>query len=590
MNILPNKAYRRLHAYAIWGICLISFCIGGVSPATGYNPITHRQIVTDAVDFVVSQSEMQDFAIQSLTDPNVDDVGKKNEERLLGILGQSAFEADYKDDVFFRYTKWYGRLFAFVKDLDECFSRHGDLSFTSMQHFMVIPQQPGRIWQIDGYSYEYTDRDRDDLDYLAFSSFVVDWSGVKLDTEICQRELPPWWSTGVYQPGNYQNNMGQYLKYVVFPPASNMANYFYDKFMHDVGVNGKPSSQALNYLGRVMHLIQDMTVPHHVIGTLGQKHQEYEKNVDAWYVMGLAPLRDDGLIQKQLKEVPCLNTDCTMTQMLNEVAEYTRRAEISAGHLNITNGRYAIGVSDDEAELHRTTELVNLAIAANVAILKKAAKDWSATHASASKSQSNPQSGIVMTPSTVVGRESRYFEDFSQISPELFIGSRFLALLSPSDKTEVLGIMGSTQSIIIDFENGQLTRSQFVESIDAKALRLEEFLRNQIQTRPQLLSSPAGRINTQGLGSISFRKPTKQERTHMDQWRAYNASQERFLASIQFVNQVIITSMLGIEEKHRRGTTLIPDAAIAGSDSSSNEAVMRDLTKAKDKFISLIRD
>jgi hypothetical protein len=585
---MESRSKGRLRAYVIFAVSFTFVSLDTVSPANGYNPITHRQIVEDAIDFVDLPGLSRDGTvgvIQALTGLTEDDINNIARERLTAILGQSAFETDYKDDLFFRYTKWYGWLFAVFMDLDECFSRHKELSFTSMQHFMVIPQQPGRIWQIDGYSYEYTDRDRDDLDYLAFSSFVVDWSGVKLDTETCQRELPPWWRPDVYHPGNYENNTQQFLKHVTFPPASNMATYFYDKFLQDIGINGKPTSQALNYLGRVMHLIQDMTVPHHVIGTLGQNHQGYEKKVDALYAMRLAPLRDNRLIEQTIKSVPCLNSDCTITQMLNEVAEYTRRAEVNAGHLSIVDGRYTLEHGSDEDTLQRIRELVNLAIAANVALVRKAAKDWSMTHSGTDGSKRN--SDII--PSRDEAEEKLYFDDFSQIRPEYFIGGKVLAILSGDDKAQLIEIMRSAQVTISGFVNGDLTRSEFGESIDEVTLRLEGFYRKQIVTHPELLSSTV-RLNTKTRPSLSFRQPSEQERTNLARWRSYDGDRDKFAASIQFMNQTIFSAMIGIEEKHRLGTIPIPEAAIAGFDDSSNESVIRDLNKAKDKFKSFIRD
>jgi hypothetical protein len=62
------------------------------------------------------------------------------------------------------------------------------------------------------------------------------------------------------------------IPYTVFPPADNMARYWFEVFLQP------PSGRKPNVacLGPVLHAIQDASVPHHAFGCLGNYHADYE--------------------------------------------------------------------------------------------------------------------------------------------------------------------------------------------------------------------------------------------------------------------------------------------------------------------------
>ncbi len=62
------------------------------------------------------------------------------------------------------------------------------------------------------------------------------------------------------------------IPYTVFPPADNMARYWFDVFLNPPA-GRKPNVACL---GPVLHAVQDASVPHHAFGCLGNYHADYE--------------------------------------------------------------------------------------------------------------------------------------------------------------------------------------------------------------------------------------------------------------------------------------------------------------------------
>jgi hypothetical protein len=78
-----------------------------------------------------------------------------------------------------------------------------------------------------------------------------------------------------------QSNSG--VPYSVFMPVDNLARYWFNRYKSATGSAKRPE-----YLGRVMHAIQDASIPHHAAGCMGNWHGKYEGAVGNKLVGGWA--------------------------------------------------------------------------------------------------------------------------------------------------------------------------------------------------------------------------------------------------------------------------------------------------------------
>ncbi len=68
------------------------------------------------------------------------------------------------------------------------------------------------------------------------------------------------------------------IPYSVFMPVDNLGRYWYNYFINSYG----KKDDAFEALGRVMHAIQDASVPHHAYGCLGNWHTKYENDLQGY--------------------------------------------------------------------------------------------------------------------------------------------------------------------------------------------------------------------------------------------------------------------------------------------------------------------
>jgi hypothetical protein len=368
------------------GVVLVLGCLlNMVGVAQAYSPRTHEQTVLDALDYMERQAS-DEQALREWTTADTKNnaqLFKKNVDDLSSRLANGAKDTDYRGDLYFRYTTLAGRFLGFVLGIDECFWRlnvpFGEEQYlTSMQHFLSLPIGEGEIWPTDGYSYRYTDQQQED--FWAMSIFATYLGGVRIARQPCPE--PPRWFPGknVNSAEYYQNNLNRDMNQFVFPPATNRAVYAYDQFLNE-RVGGRPSSDGLHSLGVVLHLAQDMTMPHHVIGLLGGGHADYEAFVENMYVKDknrgspspmFRPHNEN--IAKHLREIECLQGDCKIEDMMKELAWYTLEIEKKEGRER--GGHYFPADISSANNIKRAENLLHLAIAANVAIIRKAWHDW----------------------------------------------------------------------------------------------------------------------------------------------------------------------------------------------------------------------
>lgn len=197
-----------------------------------------------------------------------------------------------------------------------------DFNFTCFNHFIDIKKgKTGKFDDWDGYSYEFGSASKDQFqnasevlsgwaaEALKWISSISRFSGLP---EIKVDEGINWWLNDeyVHAPGqrwyiscspsvarySFYRDLGIYdsldaeakkrfplaessgesgkgIPYSVFMPVDNMARFWFAYYL---------STRPLypNYLGRVMHAIQDASIPHHAAGYCGNWHSKYEEELD----------------------------------------------------------------------------------------------------------------------------------------------------------------------------------------------------------------------------------------------------------------------------------------------------------------------
>jgi hypothetical protein len=220
---------------------------------------------------------------------------------------------DYLQDLEFVHVKW-GRDNPHISSVGEDephYSEEGH-NFTAFNHFIDIKKGPGNFDDYDGYSYNKGSACQDQFQEAAdatsgFSKFLATLTGFKVDEglnywyndEYVHAPGQPW-----YQPEKCSQSIEHYsfpqdkgiyasveaeslarfpladstgaegkgIPYSVFMPLDNLARYWYEQYID----NKKPEA-----LGRVLHAIQDASIPHHAAGYMGNWHQHYENDVSS---------------------------------------------------------------------------------------------------------------------------------------------------------------------------------------------------------------------------------------------------------------------------------------------------------------------
>lgn len=201
--------------------------------------------------------------------------------------------------------------------IDEWF----DKNFTAFNHFIDIKKGPGIFDDYDGYSYhkgsasneQYMHAVDDDgapswskyIPYLDLLGNLDDVTMTYYNDEYIHAPCHKWYRgypLCSYNLANYsfphdkgiykdilselsarfplaqsfgKENMG--IPYSVFMPVDNLARYWYYYFIENYGKR----EDAWVALGRVMHAIQDASIPHHAAGYLGNWHSKYENDLQA---------------------------------------------------------------------------------------------------------------------------------------------------------------------------------------------------------------------------------------------------------------------------------------------------------------------
>jgi len=227
------------------------------------------------------------------------------------VIASESVETDNMRDLEFVDVDW-GKddphVSEFFENSDEAHYSADGKNFTAFNHFIDIKKGPGIFDDYDGYSYEkgsaksgqYQDatEETDDFAWLAawMTGYKVD-EGINywLNDEYVHAPSHQWYrncSPAVERYSYFQENAryanksdelsarfpranstgtsGKGIPYSVFMPVDNLGRYWYEEFV---------ATGRFNYLGRVMHAVQDASIPHHATGYMGNWHGTYERSL-----------------------------------------------------------------------------------------------------------------------------------------------------------------------------------------------------------------------------------------------------------------------------------------------------------------------
>ncbi|GAB6175027.1 hypothetical protein JCM15765_45050 [Paradesulfitobacterium aromaticivorans] len=103
----------------------------------------------------------------------------------------------------------------------------------------------------------------------------------------------PWISKGLFWADRGWKNVCHYYQnpdkpgVLRWPGAAAECQYYFNKALHALE---KDVTKGMFYFGAALHLVQDMCVPHHAVGSVFDGHQEFEKWVENnWHQFSCTP-------------------------------------------------------------------------------------------------------------------------------------------------------------------------------------------------------------------------------------------------------------------------------------------------------------
>jgi hypothetical protein len=187
--------------------------------------------------------------------------------------------------------------------------------FTAFNHFIDIKKGPGIFDDYDGYSYHRGSASRDQYEDVCENrggwveriyellghnprfkvDEIINWylsdNYVHVEGDKWYAECSPAMTNysfvgdkGIYSsveeelqsrfpPADFKGTEGKGVPYSVFMPVDNLARHHYDRFIRD---------HHLPSVGAIMHALQDVCIPHHAAGYLGNFHSSYESDLNTY--------------------------------------------------------------------------------------------------------------------------------------------------------------------------------------------------------------------------------------------------------------------------------------------------------------------
>ncbi len=356
---------------SLW-VCLAVIIIFK-SKCVAYDDITHFNIVRDAFEFIIanksdsttkyadgstpkSDYELLIATLSGSSGAATDQVLKKIAER----LGNESINTDRILDVTLTLP-WYNA----YKDLRQLYG----ISFTTFSHFINV-RFPSQLWEHDGYSYRWA-RQSSECSGNA-EDLIANILIEKSNATVNRNKTDPYVNyrnplkSGI-SPNDYERQFNLKVEDLYFWPISHLAEYWFESFLKSPKNNaGTPLN--LIHIAPVLHAVADATVPFHAVGLSGCGHCAYEARVDGLYTQ-----RNDFYNPMRVKRYLIRTSYLQHTTSIMDIV--TKNAEFAADdkfcNCSITNCDCSKLTNAD------AKELVNLAIASSVLVLRKGLTEWS---------------------------------------------------------------------------------------------------------------------------------------------------------------------------------------------------------------------
>ena len=453
-------------------------------------------------------------------------------------LADAASAPDFYRDIYFRYKKWF--LWPFLPD---CTNEIDNRNYTSLSHFLLMHQAQADIWQIPGYTYELSNRDG--LDKTAFQFFAT-LGGVEVATN-CQypsHYYPHDPNLLVKDKDLYEANWKRALKDVRFPPATSMAWHHYNHFLDSAPSGIAPSDTGIRQLGPVLHAVHDVTVPHHVIGVLGYGHEDYEilvkqsisDIIDFKRVRNFLTVMDShqgrgwDTIHSALKEQDLR----LILEHLGEYVLFYEEFPPSGGRsrYDTVSHKYNPELDNYTDNIERARELVNLAIAANVVILRKAIHEWPRQ----AKPQIPTRMMSVEAKSQDIGRNNKLIYDENyKLTVNDFLPSSFLARISEGSRTDISTAITSVLALFDASQNNSMVGPQVDDTLSSIECRLITAFDGMLIEHKWITAQHPGKgysMNAVEIGYLNreprFRDPHREEMATNTAWKEYKERKDTF--------------------------------------------------------------
>jgi hypothetical protein len=596
-SALKNGVFRRL---AFFSVALPLVC--GLFPcmANAYDSGTHAGLVREAFEYIITSARD--------TDPYADgSTGKTDYELVRRALTPSArSDTEVNAELGRRglSSPDYGPVelvalaSANTDNVDDVFADDGSgkarshlkipgyaiVYLTMVSHFMNLYDTTS-LFDIAGYSFAWnTNRTQcpqgfTEKDYWANALFS--WYG---DAMLMTGISPPYrnYRAPLRQSASnqeYERAMqGQPLKAIQFWPLTHLAEHHYREFV-STPKSHKGTPRVLGSLGAVLHATGDSTVPFHATGISGCGHMEYESFVEGSYDpkqrMGKLVVMEDvkklltaprmGAIQTHLMK------SFTVTRILEGNAAVASQLCRCPGPCECPVASLPTAIRAEKAR-----ELVNLAVASTVVIIRKALSEWTERTAKAvvAAKVPNTDAPVVMPP------PSQRYESFNHMP----VIERSVLVMTPLEPLVIQKLelpLTRVKRLVEGLSDGELGQDRFRPQFEqATGILSRTFAENS----EILLKEPSGlpEFRIPGLPPIlpepvRFRVPTAKERESDEEWSVYTALSARFYSAVLLYGSSIRLAWLSALRRE-----------ISGDRRERIDQTLKSLTNAQDESIKAL--
>jgi hypothetical protein len=508
-------SHEKLHV--VIALTLIIIC-GIPSMGWTYSKETHHRIVMHAVDFIIKSRDKTSPYVDGSTGQSdhtlLRSVFPKADDHMLGEIGkemgQASADTDDRSDI------WLNIPWLYFWSTPQ--AGVGSVSFSTFSHFINV-RNPGSAWEFSGYYYGWVKANQKCSD-AGFEDIIANFfvGNSQALVDIKKSEAFTIYKNPLHSKitdAQYQALIEQDIEHVHFWPITNIADYWLEKFRREPqAADGGPYNLA--WIGPVLHAAGDSTVPYHAAGLSGCGHGAYEARVETTY----DSLYDRDAVQTLLESEKHLDHRLPVVGIITGNARRAADPRFCKCNLNACDCPV---VRDSTA----ARELVNLAIASTVVLLRKAFFEWEANKGS-QPIQQNVRQKIV------IDKESRTISSTAELATEEI----FVQPLKSGDARPLVDSLkvelSRLRDIINDLEMGRNTNiarralQSKVDDISRVVSKHPTFEWNPLFIPPRKLEYSSSFVI--GSRPIQFRLPTQDE-LFGDGWTRYIQQRRRFFAA-----------------------------------------------------------